>query len=107
MLSPALGKALWISHQLQLGGSEGSAWAVCRVLAQKLLPLLRAAGGHRDGPPWALTRGTPRLCPAEGFCKEGKVSGSPGSMLCIQHSVKGLVLLAGRGHGGSLAAWEG
>lgn len=53
-------------------------------------------------PPWPLSRGTPRLYPAEGFCKGGKVS-----MLRIQHSVKGPILPAGRGHRGSMAAWEG
>jgi len=84
MLSAALGKALWISHQLQLGGSEGSTWA-----AQSSLPMPRAAGGRGGSPPWALTPGTLWLCPAEGFCKEGKVCSSPGS---TQRSVKVPVL---------------
>lgn len=63
-----------------------------RALTQKLLLMLRAVGGTRGRSPRAPTWGTPQLCPAEGFCKEGKVCSSPGSMLLIEHSVKGPIL---------------
>lgn len=75
MLSAALGKALWISHKLLL--------QAVRAHTQKLLPTLRAVGGHGDSlphhglSPWELHSSALK----EAFARR-EVSSSPGSMLC-------------------------
>lgn len=51
-----------------------------------------------------MTWGQPSMgSHAESFLKKGNFSVSPGSILCIQHSVKGSILPVGRGH---RAPWQ-
>lgn len=61
MLSAALGKALRISHQLQLRAVRAAHGLLRRALTQKLMLMLRAVGGHGDGP-HGLSPGGPHSC---------------------------------------------